>query len=193
MIIAFSAAQGQGKTTLINDILKDSDFSSNMTLYPTKSARTIINNYGGDLQKIYEDKTLLCNFQLDVLKLHTEIFDYVYHTRYLLVERSFMDILAFSVINLGRFNDLSQWLDDFQLACRENQKKIGITVKIDYVLQPKNDGVRPYNKFFNGAYDAYLSRLLNWNSGFTCFDIHATSRTERVIQFDDNLLEYHDR
>lgn len=193
MIIAFSAAQGQGKTTLINDIIKDSDFSSNMTLYPTKSARTIINNYGGDLQKIYEDKTLLCNFQLDILKLHTEIFDYVYHTRYLLVERSFMDILAFSVINLGRFNDLSRWLDDFQATCHENQKKIGITVKLGYSLQPKNDGVRPFNIFYNGAYDAYLARLLNCQSGFTCFNINETRRAERVIEFDNSLLEYHDR
>lgn len=193
MIIAFSAAQGQGKTTLINDIIRESDFASNMTMYPTKSARTIINNYGGDLQKIYEDRSLLCNFQSDILKLHKEIFDYVYYTRYLLVERSFMDILAFSVINLGRFNDLDQWLDDFQAECHENQKKIGITVKLGYSLQPKNDGVRPCNRFYNGAYDAYLSRLLNWQSGFTCFNIDETRRKERVVEFDDRLLEYHDR
>jgi hypothetical protein len=104
-----------------------------------------------------------------------------------------MDILAFSVINLGRFNDLSKWLDDFQATCHENQKKIGITVKLDYSLKPKNDGVRPFNIYFNGAYDAYLDRLLHWHSGFTCFHINEQSRQDRVIAFDDRLLEYQDR
>lgn len=184
MIIAFSAAQGQGKTTLINDIMKHSRYKSDMSQYPTKSARTIITNYGGDLQKIYNDRDMLCNFQLDILKLHKEIFNYSYNTKFLLVERSFMDILAFTVLNLGRFNDLTDWLTNFATSCHDNQQNIKYTVKLQRSLIPKNDGVRPINNLFNEAYDLYLLRLI---SKYDTDYIWSADRMERVDAFDQHI------
>lgn len=186
MIFAISASQGQGKTTFISDLIKHSEFRTNFSVYPTKSARAIISKYGGDLQKIYADKNMLCDFQLDILKLHTEIFNYQYYTRFLLVERSFMDILAFSVINLGRFNDLTDWLNAFESACNANQKKIEGTFKLRKCLSATNDGVRPTNELFNEAYDSYLSTLVQ---KYKHFDIWDASRMSRVIRFDDYLIE----
>lgn len=188
MIITFSAAQGQGKSTFIKDISTRSKMSSDMTIYPTKSARTIIESYGQNLQDIYANKNTLCNFQLDVLKLHTEIFNYSYNTKYLLVERSFIDILTFSVLNLGRFNDLSSWLDDFESLCLENQSKIGLTVKLNYYLKPKYDGVRPVNRQFNEAYDAYLERLFSLLN-LPLLKIFSKSRIDRVEEFDKMFIE----
>mgnify|MGYP001015682341 CR=1 FL=1 len=186
MIFTISASQGQGKTTFINDIIRHSEFKTNITVYPTKSARTIVNRYGGDLQKIYSDKNMLCDFQLDILKLHSEVFNYQYYTRFLLVERSFMDILAFSVINLGRFNDLTNWLHAFESACHANQKKIKCNFKIEKTLIATNDGVRPTNDLFNDAYDAYLTRLV-WQH--SCNWIKSSNRMSRVNEFDDYLIE----
>lgn len=186
MIFTISAAQGQGKTTFLNDILKHSQFGTDISIYPTKSARTIITKYGGDLQKIYSDKNMLSDFQLDILKLHTEVFNYEYYTRFLLVERSFMDILAFSVINLGRFNDMTNWLHAFESVCNANQKKIECIFKIEKTLIATNDGVRPTNDLFNDAYDSYLSKLV---SKHPYIRIRSSNRMDRVNEFDSHLIE----
>jgi hypothetical protein len=106
----------------------------------------------------------------------------------LLVERSFIDILTFSVLNLGRFNDLSSWLDDFESLCLENQSKIGLTVKLNYYLKPKYDGVRPVNRQFNEAYDAYLERLFSLLN-LPLLKIFSKSRIDRVEEFDKMFIE----
>jgi hypothetical protein len=95
-----------------------------------------------------------------------------------------MDILAFSVINLGRFNDLDQWLNGFKAICDAKQKELGMTFFISSSIPIANDGIRPIGTLFNNAYFHYLSHLI---TDFEYSLITTTDRLDRVRAFDQTL------
>lgn len=184
MKISISAAQGQGKTTFISDIEKYSKHSKHFTLFPRKSARTIIEQLGITLEQIYEDKNALMEFQAAVFKQHSTISEFKYFTKFLLIERSFIDISTFTTINLGRFNSLSDWISMFHNACDVKQNTIDIIVYIKKMLDSKDDGVRPYNTHYNTAYDCYLYDQIKNRKHI---NIDVVDRLERVKKFDTEL------
>lgn len=188
MILTVSAAQGQGKTTFINDVMKFSRFKEHFSQYPTKSARTVITEFGGDLQAIYADKTMMCDFQSRILAIHSAILDYRYYTKFLLVERSFIDIMAFTVMNLGRFNDLNEWMDTFSNVCIQKQSRVHRVVYIPKFLNSENDGVRPYNDYYNNAYDAYLKSLVG---KFPSITINESNAVARISCFDASIADFY--
>jgi hypothetical protein len=187
MIITFSAAQGQGKTTLIDDILEKSIYKNDLEKYPYKSARLILDKLDMSLEDIYESKDALVQFQQEILKTHCEIFSYEYSKKYLLVERSFIDIMLFSVINLGRFNSLNKWLDAFCDICVTYQQRVHYSILIRKKITPSNDYIRPINHQYNHLFDIALKDyFLKQNNVFI---ISTVDRNERVIDFN-NMITY---
>lgn len=185
MIITISAAQGQGKTTFIQDVLQYSSHKDMISSYPYKSARKIIKDMGKSLEEIYDSRDMLVSFQEEILKIHSQILTFKYDSKILLVERSFIDIMAFTVINLGRFNSLNKWINSFVNICNNYQKSVHYSVYIKKNIKPKDDFIRPININYNNLYDVYMCSLLkNYDN---IIYINKPNRIDRVNEFDEYL------
>ena len=62
-IITVSAAQGQGKSTFIRDIVTNSKHSAKIDVFQGKTARVVIAEMGVSLDEIYHNSKLLMEFQ----------------------------------------------------------------------------------------------------------------------------------
>lgn len=186
MIITISSAQGQGKTTFMNDIKETSRFSSKIEVYPVKTARTILSGMGVSLDKIYADPELLIRFQQEILDRHAQIFEYQHDKKILLVERGFLDIAVFSVMNLGRINAFSNWLDAHVTKCCALDSKTTTLYLPMFIQNVANDNVRPYNMWYNSAFNCVLVDYIE-TIGNPFFVVKQKDRHERVKEFDSIL------
>ncbi len=194
-IITISAAQGQGKSTFIRDIVANSKHSSDIEVYQSKTARVVIADMGVSLDEIYHSSKLLMQFQDKVLEKHYDIFDFQAQCKkpFMLVERSFIDIAVFSIINLGRLNEYSTWLDNFVGTCLKTQQtKIKHAIYIPMsIVSIKNDSIRPCNMNYNFAYDSVLANYMEF-AGVSIGCISKKDRLERVTQFDNLMDKIHE-
>jgi len=194
-IITVSAAQGQGKSTFIRDVLANSKHAVNIDVYQGKTARAVITEMGVSLDEIYHNSKLLMEFQDRVLEKHYDIFEFQSQCKkpFMIVERSFIDIAVFSIINLGRLNEYSTWLDNFVGVClKEQQTKIKHALYIPMsIISIKNDTIRPFNMNYNFAYDSVLANYMEF-AGVSIGCITKKDRLDRVTQFDNLMDKIHE-
>lgn len=194
-IITISACQGQGKSTFMRDIFSNSKFSNDIELYANKTARSVLDELGMPLDEIYKNSEALKSFQDKILDRHFEIVAAKNKSekRILLVERSFIDIAVFSIMNLGRLNEYSDWLDSFVGTCIKAQQSVvqhSLYIPMR-IVSIKNDATRPYNMNYNFAYDSILANYMEF-AGVSVGCITQKDRIERVKQFDDLIGEIYE-
>lgn len=161
MIIGISAGQGQGKSTLINEVCQ---YTSNEYENPPisklnlQTSREALADWGYSLDEVNRYLPLKRKFQEELFERHcralidaqkeSEITGSVY-----LVERTFSDIFAYTILGVGAFNDYSSWLGDYKTKCGVAQAqyfdKVVFLTGRDY--QPEADGVRSINGDFSGV------------------------------------------
>lgn len=118
MLAAISGGSGSGKSTII-DLLEKEGYD----VIKIKTARTILKEWGMSLQEVYSNLDLTMKFQDELIerKLQDEQkasieWDIIY------TERTFADLFAFTVVNIGKYASASKWLDAYYKKCMEYQQ-----------------------------------------------------------------------
>ena len=158
MIVGISAGQGQGKSTLINALCELDGFER----LELQTSREILKEWGYTLDEVNRYLPLKQRFQEECLRRHTKAlnqghgspFDSDNETPYetiLLVERTFSDIYAYTVLGMGAFNEYSEWLHNYGLQCAQAQNAYfnEVVFMTGRTYTPEDDGVRSINQDFS--------------------------------------------
>lgn len=153
MLITVSGAQGSGKSTVLSAI--------EQLGYPVvqrKTSRSILSDWGKTLDQINDDPELSILFQDEVLiRKQTDELDAVEAHGYVFTERTYMDLFVYALINLGKFNEYSDWLDSYYLRCAEAQKSYTNVFYLQSGLfNVQADGVRGSNKHYSRLVDLVM-------------------------------------
>ena len=167
-IIGISGSQGQGKSTLINELVKGNELVKALDI---QTARTVLKEWGYTLAEVNSFMPLKVRFQEELFNRHCSELQ---QARYgelegvYLVERTFADIFSYALTSLGPFNDYSEWLNDYADKCEEAQKQLFDHVVFlsgrEYV--PEEDGVRSTNLHFSRLTDHLIQNytiLFGWD------------------------------
>jgi predicted ATPase len=125
-LIATTAAQSTGKTTLLNSLNQNHGHS----VVARKSSRSIQSEWNVTLDQINSDNELTIKFQNEILRRKLaddmDTYDEV-QCRYtplqsplLFTERSPVDLFTYALLALGRVPRLSSWVDDYYTQCVES-------------------------------------------------------------------------
>lgn len=118
MLVAVSGGSGSGKSTIIELLEKEG-----YDVIKIKTARTILKEWDMTLQQVYSDLNLTMKFQDELVerKLQDEqesaMLRGITYT-----ERTFADLFAFTVVNIGKYEAATQWLDEYYKKCMEYQQ-----------------------------------------------------------------------
>ncbi len=146
MIISISGSQGQGKTTTVHEIMSN---NKKILSGAANIARTILNDWNKSLDDINLNIHLKMKFQDEIINRQYKIESELSPGEIYISERSYADIFAYALVNLGSFNKCSKWLNEYYGKCYEFQKiykKIFFLTGREYI--PENDGIRSINKLY---------------------------------------------
>jgi len=150
MLYAISGAQGCGKSTLLA-ALEDQGYK----VVSRKTSRSILKDWDMTLDEINDDSDLSLKFQLEILnrKVQDE-YEAIHSDEVWLTERTYMDLFVYSLVNLGKHNEYSTWLDSYYDKCLENQQHYnGIFYIRSGLFQVAHDGVRGSNQHYSKMVD----------------------------------------
>jgi predicted ATPase len=186
-LVGISGAQGQGKSTTINELAKQEGFIRS----EVQTARSILTGWQLTLNEVNKYPPLKVRFQEELLRRHEQAITLNPVTKTLehgivLIERTFADIFVYAMVSLGAYNDYSDWLEDYYRRCAKAQEEhfehvFYLTGRQNYT--PEEDGVRSTNKFFASMVDhqiAYHSIKMG-----NCHYVDTPDLNERVQRIID--------
>lgn len=153
MLITISGAQGCGKSTILERVE-----ALGYPVIQRKTSRSILAEWNKTLDEINDDPILSKAFQDEILarKIQDEA-EAVASDQIFFTERTYMDLFVYTLINLGKFNEHSEWLDAYYQKCLAAQTTYS---KVFYVksglFQVVHDGVRGSNGHYSRLVDLVL-------------------------------------
>lgn len=155
MLLNVSGSQGQGKSTILNDLAE-----RGFEIVPNKTARSILKKWDVSLEDVYESKQLTIAFQEEILVEHDKLCTaYAAAPGVQFIERSYADIFVYALAILGPFNKYSTWLEEYYEKCKERQRMFAGTFYITgRQMDIASDGVRSTNKFFGEVVDHCIKK-----------------------------------
>lgn len=185
MIITISAAQGQGKTTILNNLEV-----SGYRIQKNTTARGIMAEWNKDLNEIYSNPPLAQQFQDEILSRQEQYDKEMIESGDLIItERSYADIFTYALFALGSINNYNEWLQEYYRKCCELQKNYKNVIFLtgrDYT--PEDDGVRSINPQFGQSVDLIVEHFTN----------QMESRFDQIININTadlngrlNIIKYH--
>ena len=153
MLITVSGAQGCGKSTILERIE-----ALGYPVIQRKTSRSILTDWNKTLDEINDDPNLSKAFQDEILerKIQDEM-EAVQSSSIFFTERTYMDLFVYTLINLGKFNEHSAWLDSYYQKCLAAQASYA---KVFYVksglFQVAADGIRGSNGHYSRLVDLVL-------------------------------------
>lgn len=150
MLYAISGAQGCGKSTLLT-ALEDQGYK----VVSRKTSRSILKDWDMTLDEINADKELALKFQYEILTRKAQDEQEAIHSKEVwLTERTYMDLFVYALVNLGKHNEYSTWLDSYFDKCLENQQHYdGIFYIRSGLFNVVHDGVRGSNQHYSKMID----------------------------------------
>lgn len=164
MLLTVSGAQGSGKSTVLSQLE-----ALGYPVIQRKTSRSILADWNKTLDEINADDELSKLFQDEILtrKLQDED-EAVNSDRILFTERTYMDLFVYALINLGKFNEHSEWLDSYYQRCRAAQSTYQHVFYLQSGLFPvAADGVRGSNRHYSRLVDLILE-------DYTLSSVHPT-------------------
>jgi predicted ATPase len=163
MLIAVSGTQGCGKSTLISELCNR---YPSIEMVPSQTSRKVIAKFGITLEQIYNNKDMIASFQVEVLaqKIADDA-EYYKSDKLYIIERSYADLLAYTVANLGSVNKYNQFVQDYYDTCMKFQQRYlhNFFIKGEK-FQIQNDNVRPVNNQFAKMIELYLHDCVSTTS-----------------------------
>lgn len=167
MLYAISGAQGCGKSTLLT-ALEDQGYK----VVSRKTSRSILKDWGMTLDEINADKELALKFQYEILSRKAQDeYEAIHSDEIWLTERTYMDLFVYALVNLGKHNEYSTWLDAYYDKCLENQRHYsGVFYIRSGLFQVSHDGVRGSNQHYSKMVDLSMEHYTM--TSMSPLDIH---------------------
>lgn len=154
MLVAFCGPQGSGKTTIIDHT------RSKHQVIERKTARSILSDWGVTLHDVNNDFKLSVKFQEEVIKRKSqdEAEAVADKSKIWFVDRTFADVFIYTLINFGKNNEYSDWLNSYYEQCKELQQRYDAVLYVPGGFFPiKEDGVRGHNQHYGRMVDLLMS------------------------------------
>lgn len=159
MLIGFSGPQGSGKSTIVENLE-----NLGHPIVKRKTARSILGEWKKTLHEVNNDLELSRKFQEEVIKRkHNDELEAIEDPNQIwFIERTFVDVFAYTLVNFGKNNEYDAWLNEYFERCKEYQKFYMGVVYISGGLFPiKDDGVRGINQHYGRMIDLIMSDYIN--------------------------------
>lgn len=155
MLIAISGSQGSGKSTLLEELEK-----RGYRTIKRKSARSILNDWGVTLNDVNGNHELTIKFQDEITKRKWKderMAAMAEMGTITFTERTHADLFVYSLIDLGRNNDYSAWVDNYYKTCMQyNQYYHRVYYLRGGLFSVEHDGVRGANKHYSRMVDVTM-------------------------------------
>jgi predicted ATPase len=161
MLVAISGAQGSGKSTVLSKI-KQMGYNT----VDRKTSRSILSDWDVSLQEVNNNPQLTVRFQEEIiLRKFKDEQDAIDSKELWFTERSYIDLLTYSIVSLGKDNDYSPWINEYAKKCISLHQEYNLVFYIQSgFFNPEHDGVRGSNQFYSRMVDLTMSDLLYQNT-----------------------------
>ena len=193
-VIGISGAQGQGKSTLINEVIKLDPTIQNVG---AQTSRELLADWGFTLDEVNSYMPLKIKFQEELIVMHyqklSEILNDIDNIAYdtFIIERTFADIFAYALLSVGPFNKYSTWLNEYEGRCIEKQKSLfnHVVYLSGREYTPEDDGVRSTNPHFSSLADTTIRKYsLDFSDNVTeITEPDLQKRTVELLTLINNL------
>lgn len=176
MIFAIVGSQGSGKSTVLAE-LKNQGYN----IVERKTARSILDDWNKTLDEVNADIHLKMKFQKElVLRKIADDFDHD-DAEIWFTERTFAELFGYTVLNIGQYNECSDWLDSYYHTCTKAQNHYeGIFYLNGGLINIEDDGVRGTNQHYGKAADLVFNHFTHVMSSAPIFEIDFINLQERV-------------
>lgn len=189
MLFAVSGAQGCGKSTILAQLE-----AKGYPVVSRKTSRSILAEWGVELDEINNDPTLSMKFQREIIerKYEDELAacrdDRVWFT-----ERTYMDLFVYALINLGKHNEHGVWLDAYFDRCQELQTNYaGVFYVQSGMFNVVHDGVRGSNQHYSRLVDLILEDYTKRSlPSYDVYNIGVSNIEQRIDQIERTVARRH--
>ncbi len=154
MLIAISGSQGSGKSTLLEELGR-----RGYKTIARKSARSILKDWNVTLDEVNGDHELTVEFQNEITKRKWDDEKEALRHRDSIwfTERTHADLFVYALIDLGRINSYSAWVDKYYKTCMQyNQYYHRVYYLRAGMFTVENDGVRGVNQHYSRMADVTM-------------------------------------
>lgn len=188
MLISISGSQGSGKSTILNE-LKTKGYN----VIERKTSRSILTDWNVSLEEVNTNPELTIKFQEEILKRkYADDSSAAFSSETWFTERTFIDLLVYATISLGKENHHAEWLDEYCQKCLRYAKEM---YHYNFYIgagqfKVQSDGVRGYSEFYSKLVDYSMFSFYKENidsSKLTVINIQDIN--DRVSMVIKRLLE----
>ena len=157
MLYSVMGPQGTGKTSLLNELKRHG--------YPAverKTSRSILADWNVTLSEVNNNFGLTIKFQEEIIKRkHEDEKPYIDSPDIWFTERTFIDAFVYTLINLGKDNEYSDWLDEYYERCTALLDGYKHIFFLQRSFQIVGDGVRGTNSHYVNNVDMLMNYYAN--------------------------------
>jgi hypothetical protein len=183
MLIALTGPQGGGKSTIVENLADEG-----YPIITRKTARSILGEWGVTLHDVNNDVNLSLKFQEEIIsRKHSDEIEAVNDKdKVWFIERSFVDVFTYTLVNFGKNNEYNTWLNNYYDRCSEFQKSYAAVIYIPGGLFPiRDDGVRGINQHYGKMIDLIMKEY-----------VHKMTNAENIynltkVSISDRINEMH--
>lgn len=177
MIFAIVGSQGSGKSTVLTELEK-----RGWPIVNRKTARSILEDWNVTLDDVNADIKLKMKFQEELVQRKiTDDFEHVDDDQIWFTERSFADLFGYTVINIGQYNECSEWLNEYYNVCEKAQNHYeAIFYLRGGLFDVVDDGVRGINQHYSETADLIFNHFTHKMSRLSIFEIDFKDIQQRV-------------
>lgn len=150
MLIAISGSQGSGKSTVLSELEK-----YGYPIVKRKTSRSVLKDWNVSLEEVNNDPNLSCNFQTELTdRKYKDEFNALHSDDLEFTERTHADLFTYALINLGKLNEHSDWLNEYYSDCMMYQAEYSLVFYLaGGQFQIESDGVRGSNQHYGRMVD----------------------------------------
>ena len=150
MLVAISGSQGSGKTTILNELEKHG-----CPVVKRKTSRSILDEWGYSLEEVNSSFELTVKFQEEITKRkHMDEFQGLHSPDIWFTERTHADLFTYALVNLGKSNEYSDWLNDYYRRSMLFQTDYSLVFYLSGGrFHIEHDGVRGSNQHYGKMID----------------------------------------
>lgn len=189
MLIAISGSQGSGKSTVLNELE-----NRGYPIVKRKTSRSVLKDWNVSLEEVNNDPSLSCNFQAELTdRKHTDEAYGKSDTLWWFTERTHADLFTYTLINLGKFNSHSDWLNEYYHTCMMYQTDYSLVFYLSGgQFQIEHDGIRGSNQHYGRMVDLTMfefTKQMTHPSKMNVIDVlNINDRTNMILAQTKQLL-----
>ena len=190
MLFALTGPQGGGKSTIVEHFQ-----TLGFPIILRKTARSILGEWGMTLHQVNNDFNLSLKFQEEVIKRkHEDEMEALNDKEKIwFVERSFVDVFAYTLVNFGKNNEFNTWLNNYHDRCKEYQQYYDGVIYVQGGLFPiRDDGVRGINQHYGKMIDLimqnYVEEMTDHRKLLYVTTSDHETRIQQITDFANHIL-----